>query len=591
MENRDIAAVLERIAVLKELAGENVFKTRSFQNAARILEGLAESAAGLHREGRLREIPGVGEAIARVIGQVVDTGTGEELDQLLKEIPSGLLDILELQGVGPKKARAVWKELDVTTLDGLERACREHRLRTLDGFGAKSEEKILEAIDSRRAHSGFFLYNQALALARAVLLTVEESGLCERVEIAGSLRRGKDTVKDADILLVYSSEKSVPALREKLISLADVKPGQTDERDIIGQGDTKVSLRFRGLQVDFRLIPARSAACALQYFTGSKDHNTQLRGFAKTLGYKLNEYEIAEEKKSLHPASEEELYRTLGFDWIPPELREGAGELEAAQAGKLPRLLEQRDLRGLIHCHSVYSDGALTLSELAEECRERGYDYLCLSDHSQSARYAGGLLPETLQKQHAEIEALNRTYAPFRIFHGVESDIRADGNLDYPPEILEQLDFVIGAVHSKLGMTKAEATARLLAAVRQPFLTILAHPSGRLLLARDGYKYDGDRMIEALAEEGVVLEHNCHPSRLDPDWRFLKMAAAAGITVSIDPDLHGREGFDHIELGCLMARKAWLEPARILGCRTREEIDEYFRKRKERARRRTGPRA
>jgi DNA polymerase (family 10) len=591
MENREIVTVLERIAVLKELAGENAFKTRSFQNAARALEGLDRPAAGLYAEGRLREIPGVGEAIATVIGELLDTGTCAELRQLMTEIPQGLLDILELQGVGPKKARAVWQKLGITTLDGLEKACREHRLQGLDGFGPKSEGKILEAVGFKRSRSGFFLFDQALALARALVVVLEESGLCQRVEIAGSLRRGKDLVKDADILVVCQSEKAIPALREKLISLADRKPGTGDERDIIGQGDTKVSIRFRGLQVDFRIILSRSAACALQYFTGSKDHNTQLRGRAKTLGYKVNEYEIAGEKKSLHPKSEEEFYETLGLAWIPPELREGGGELEAAESRRLPRLVERRDLCGLIHCHTTYSDGALSLNELAAECRERGYQYLCLSDHSRSARYAGGLLPEMLHKQRAEIEVLNRAYTPFRIFHGVESDILIDGSLDYPPEILGGLDFVIGAVHSKLTMTKPEATARLLAAVSNPYLTILAHPSGRLLLARDGYEYDSGRLLAALAEYGVVLEHNCHPARLDPDWRILKQAAAAGITVSLDSDLHGREGFEHIDLGVCMARKAWLGPAQILNCRSREEIDEYFRKRKERSGGRPRPRA
>jgi DNA polymerase (family 10) len=585
MDNREIAAVLSLIAVYKELAGENSFRTRAFENAARTLEGLAEPVAAFKAEGRLREIPGVGEAIAGVIGELVDTGVSTELEKLKAEIPAGLLAILELQGVGPKKVRALWQTLKVTTLAELEKACRAQRVRELDGFGVKSEEKILEAIGFKHTHSGFLLYNDAYALAAGIKEKLDASGLLARVEIAGSLRRGKDAVKDADILAVYKSEKNLPAVHELLIALADRKPGRNGEPDLIGEGDTKVSLHCRGLQVDVRLIPEKSAACAWQYFTGSKTHNTQLRGLAKTLGLKLNEYEIAGEKKSLFPKTEEELYRTLGLDWVPPELREGEGEIEAAQAHTLPRLVTTADFRGLIHCHSTASDGALTLTELVAGCRERGFEYLCLSDHSQSAGYAGGLKPDALERQQAEIEALNRTNAPFHIFHGVESDILGDGSLDYPPAVFEKLDFVIGAVHSKLNMDKAEATARLLAAIAHPSLTILAHPSGRLLLTRDGYQYDTDRVLAALAEHGVVLEHNCHPARLDADWRLLKKAAALGVMISVDPDLHARDGFGHLALGSLMARKAWLGPAQVLNCRTKGEIDEFFRQRKQRARR------
>ncbi|MBN2353781.1 MAG: DNA polymerase/3'-5' exonuclease PolX [Spirochaetales bacterium] len=590
MENREIAAALALIAVYKELAGENAFKTRAFENVARAVEGLAEPLAALKGQGRLREIPGVGESIAGVIAELVDTGASAELEKLRKEIPGGLLEILELQGVGPKKARALWHTLGITTLDALEEACRSGAVRELDGFGAKSEEKILAAVEFKRTSSGFFLYDRAYELAGEIKERIEESGLCPLVEVAGSLRRGKDTVKDADILAVFASEESVPPLRKLIVGLADPKPGKPGERDVIGEGDTKVSVRRRGLQVDVRLIPKKSAACALQYFTGSKTHNTQLRSLAKALGYKVNEYEIsggsgeAGEKKSMFPESEEDLYRTLGLDWVPPELREGEGEIEAAREHRLPRLVALSDFRGLIHCHTTGSDGALSLGELVAECRTRGLEYLCLSDHSPSAAYAGGLSPEDLARQAAEVEALNKAHAPFRIFHGTESDIRADGSLDYPAAVLDRLDFVIGAVHSRLVMPKAEATERLCRAIADPHLTILAHPSGRLLLQREGYEYDSERVLAALAEHGVALEHNCHPARFDPDWRLLKKAAALGIVVSVDPDLHSSDGFDHLALGCLMARKAWLGPRHVLNCLSREEIDEYFKKRKERRR-------
>ena len=337
MENREIAAALALIAVYKELAGENAFKTRAYENVARAVEGLTEPVATLQAEGRLREIPGVGESIARAIAELADTGASAELERLKKEIPAGLLEILELQGVGPKKARAVWRSLGVTTIDALEEACRAGRLRELDGFGAKSEEKILAAVAYKRSRSGFFLYDAALALAGEVKARLEASGLCARVAIAGSLRRGKDTVKDADILAVFKSEKSVPALRKLVVGLADPMPGKPGEHDVIGQGETKVSVRRRGLQVDVRLIPEKSAACALQYFTGSKAHNLELRGLAKTLGYKVNEYEISGTggKESFHPGSEEDLYRILGLDYVPPENPRG-GRRDRRGAGTPP---------------------------------------------------------------------------------------------------------------------------------------------------------------------------------------------------------------------------------------------------------------
>jgi DNA polymerase (family 10) len=589
MENRDLAAALSLIAVYKELAGENLFKTRAFENVARTVENFAEPVAALRKEGRLREIPGVGESIAKVIEELVDSGGSGELEALKKKIPAGLVALLELQGVGPKKVRTVWQSLGVVDLDGLEKACRENKVAALEGFGAKSQEKILAAIEFRRARSGFFLYTEAYAIALDLKKEIEASGLAARAEIAGSLRRGKETVKDADVLVVYRSEKNAAALRDRLVGFADRTAGGPD---VIGRGETKVSVRRKSLQVDFRLIPEKSAACALQYFTGSKAHNTHLRGLAKAKGYKVNEYEIsggtgeAGEKKSIFPESEEAFYETLGLAWVPPELREDEGELEAAAKGAFPRLVQTKDMRGLIHCHTLASDGALSLGELVAACRERGYRYLCLSDHSQSAAYAGGLKPADLDRQAREVEAVNRANAPFRVFHGTESDIRADGSLDYPDEILDRLDFVIGAVHAKLTMSRAEATARLVRAIANPRLTILAHPSGRLLLSREGYDYDADAVLAALAAHGVVLEHNCHPMRLDADWRLIKKAAGMGIAVSINPDLHGAEGFDHVALGCLMARKAWLGPDKILNCRTKEEIDEFFQKRKKRARER-----
>jgi DNA polymerase (family 10) len=585
MENREIAAVLALIGLYKELAGENVFKVRAFENAARTVELAPESVTLLFQSGRLRDLKGIGEALADVIGELVTSGRSNELEQLQQTIPASLLELLSLQGLGPKKVRAVWQQLGITTIGELEYACRENRLVALDGFGTKTQEKILAAIEFKRSSSGIFLYSEARLIAEDIKLTLGKIGLFTRVEIAGSLRRGKDVVKDADILLIIKTAAPLDRIRETLLDLAD----KTDQdagtqADVIGQGDTKISLRHAGLQIDFRIIEEKSFACAWQYFTGSKEHNTALRSRAKTIGCKVNEYEIEGPEGSLFPENEEDLYCSLGLDWIPPELREGEEEIDAALAHRLPVLISEAEIKGLIHVHSTWSDGFLPIEELIRESIKHNYSYLCLSDHSRSAGYAGGLSVERLAAQAAEIDALNDKYTPFRVFHGIESDILSDGSLDYPDDVLASLDFVIGAIHSKLKMEKAEATDRLLGAIANPYLTILAHPSGRLLLSREGYSYDTEAILAALAQHHVVLEHNCKPSRLDPDWHTLKRAAAAGIMISINPDLHSIEDFADMTLGLIMARKAWLGPGHLLNCKTKEEIDEFFRQRHERAR-------
>ncbi len=583
MDNKEIAAHLEKLAVYKELAGENVFKVRALGQAARTIENYTQSMASLKEQNSLTQVKGVGAAIAEIITDLLDTGTSRELEELKKNIPAGLDEILTLEGVGPKKVRAVWQKLGVTTVGELEYACRENRLRDLEGFGDKSQEKILKAIARHNLYRGRFLFSEALEIAHLLRDELTAGGLFSRVTVAGSLRRGKNIVKDADILVVPAPKAAAKEISRVLTGLADTVAGG-DAPDIISAGDTKISIRRSGLQVDFRIIPEESYACALQHFTGSKEHNTQLRGRAKTMGLKMNEYGIFEGETPRHPATEEEVYKTIGLPWIAPELREAHGEVEAAEKGTLPALLEFKQLKGMLHVHTNYSDGVLSVEEMARECIKRGFSYLCLSDHSKSAFYAHGLSPERLLAQAEEIRSVNQKLAPFKIFAGVESDILADGSLDYNPEILQKLDFVIGAVHSKLGMGREEATERLLAAVRNPHLTILAHPSGRLLLSRQGYEYDEDRLLDAMAEHGVVLEHNCNPHRLDPDWQTLQKAAQRGILVSLCPDAHDAAGLDHVYFGCVMARKAWLGTDDVLNCKTKEEIHEFFTHRKKKAR-------
>ena len=579
MTNQEIAAVLARIAVYRELKGENPYKALAFERAARAVERHPESLESLVAEERLAGIQGIGSSIAEVIRELVGAGKSSALEALKASFPPGLEEVLELPGLGPKRVRQLWQKLGIASLGELEYACRENRLLSLEGFGVKSQEKILKAIDFKKRFRGLFLYAEAEAIAAEAIAGLEAGGLFRSLHRAGSLRRGKRVLKDIDILAIPKARVPADKLKAALLGLADSADG------VSAEGDTKVSIRRKGLAIDFRLVPAESEGAALQHFTGSREHNTLLRGRAKGLGLKMNEYGVFRGERALSLADEEAVYRAVGLPWIPPELREGGEELEAAEAGRLPRLVERADLRGMIHVHSRWSDGQASIEELALECRRLGYGWLALSDHSRSAVYAQGLSAQQLAGQRAEVEKLNRRLAPFRIFCGVESDILVDGALDYPAEVLEGLDFVIGSVHANLGMSREQATERLLAAVAQPALSILGHVSGALLLSREGYPYDEDRLLAALAAQGAVLELNCHPARLDPDWPVLQRAARRGVRIALCPDAHAPAELDYMRYGLLFARKAWLEAGQVLNTLTAEEADAWFTARRKKARR------
>jgi len=579
MDNKDIAGVLKEIALYKELKGENVFKVRAFEQAARTIESHMKQIKTLFAQNELSTIKGVGKSIALVIKELIQEGISSELEDLRKAIPEGLMKILSIEGMGPKKAKLVWQKLEITTVGELEYACKENRLSTLEGFGQKSQEKILKSIEFKKIHRGQHLFSEAWLIAEQIKEQLEQNKLFDIVTIAGSLRRGKEVVKDADIIVIPRNTINI----DKIINLLTSLVSSTEASgELISAGKTKVSIRKAGLQIDFRIIQKPSYACALQHFTGSKEHNTLLRSRAKTLDYKMNEYGLFKGDNAFYPDDEQEVYKFLNLPWIPPELREAAGEIEAADLGKLPPLLKRSQIKGMIHVHSNYSDGLYSIEELALECQKRSYSYLCLSDHSRSAYYAHGLSIERLNTQLAEIKTLNKKLAPFHIFSGIESDILADGSLDYPDDVLQKLDFVIGAIHSNFNMTQEKATERLIRAVKNPYLTILAHPSGRLLLSRKGYSYLEEEILTAMVSHNVVMEHNCNPHRLDPGWQVLKKAAQKRILISINCDAHDIEGFEHMALGNIMARKAWLGPEQILNSKSIEEIDEFFRERKKR---------
>jgi DNA polymerase (family 10) len=573
MTNQEIAQVLARIGTYLDLSGENPFKVLAYEKAGRVVERHPESLETLAAEDRLGGIKGIGASIAEVIRELARTGESTVLNKLKAGFPAGLEELLEISGLGPKRVRLLWQKLGVASLGELEYACRENRLLSLEGFGVKLQEKILQAIELRKQFRGMFLYADAEAIAEAALAELQGTGLFRSLYKAGSLRRGKRILKDIDILTIPKAKAGGDKVRAALLALADSTP---EAPGVIAEGETKVSIRRRGLQIDFRLVPPESEAPALQHFTGSKEHNTQLRGRAKVLGLKMNEYGVFKGEKPLALADEPAVYGSLGLPFIPPELREGEEEVEAAEAGRLPALVESGDLAGMIHAHSRWSDGKNSIEELARECRRLGYGWLALADHSRSAAYAGGLSADRLAEQRAEIEELNRKLKPFRIFCGVESDILGDGSLDYPAKVLAALDFVIGSIHSNLNMSRDQATERLLAAVANPYLTILGHPSGALLLSREGYTYDEGRLLAALAERGAVLEHNCNPWRLDPDWPALKRAARKGIRIALCPDAHSLEDLGFMRYGLLMARKAWLTRGMALNTLSAEEVDGFF---------------
>jgi len=570
MENRDVAAALRELAVFSELAGENPFKARAFESVARTVEKLAESLADLAGQNRLAELRGVGKGTEQIIRELLATGASTELAKLKAGFPSGITDLLSLSGMGPKRVKAVYERLGVSTIEALEAACREGRVAALEGFGDKTQAKILAAIEYLKTTTGLSLFSDALAIGEELARLCRASGRFARVDFAGSLRRGKHVFKDIDILCVPAREGTESDVQAFLVSLADPE-------SLIGAGPTKVSIRRSGLQVDFRVVPAASWPAALQYFTGSREHNVALRSRAKARGLKINEYGVYDAEGAALPLDDEaSVYRAVALAWIPPEIREADGEIEAAEAGRLPELLEAGTVRGMVHVHSTWSDGRCGVEELARACITRGLAWMCLSDHSHSAGYAGGLSAERLRAQANEVAVLNRKLAPFRIFHGIESDILIDGSLDEPDEVLAGLDFVIGSVHAKLGMGREEATARLVAAIANPRLTMLGHPGGGLLLEREGYPWDEQKVLAALAEHGVALEHNCNPHRLDPGWQVLKRARELGIMVSLNPDAHDTEGFDDLRFGVTMARKAWLGARDVLNTLSTEEIDAYF---------------
>ena len=560
----DVIELLESIARLLELKGENVFKIRAYTNAVRTLETFSGDFNLLLEEKRLGEMGGIGSALEDKITEFAATGVLPYFENLKAEFPATLFDLFELQGLGPKKIKALWEELNITTIEALEAACKEGQVASLKGFGAKTAANILTSIEARKQYAGSFRFGDVAAVAEVLLEEIKGLSGVLQASIAGSYRRRKEVVHDLDFLV---------ATREP-VAVAEFFVTHSLVETILAHGATKSSVRLKtGIQADLRVVTPEQYPSALNYFTGSKEHNIALRSRALARGWTLNEYRLGpDEKARITPEpipaihTEADLYRALELDYIEPELREDRGEIAAAAAHQLPQLIQLENLRGAFHNHTTSSDGRSTLEEMAQAAQELGLQYLGISDHSVSSFQAHGLETSRLLEQVARIAELNREFGPeFRLFSGVECDILKDGSLDYPDEVLAQLDYVVASVHASFSQPQAEMTARLIKAISNPHVTMLGHMTGRLLLSRDAYALDIPALIEAAAETGTLIELNANPRRLDMDWRWWPMAKEKGVRCSINPDAHHISHLQFLWNGIGIARKGWLTAADVVN--------------------------
>ncbi len=589
MNKHEIAARLEEIGTLLELQGENPFKTRAYQGGARALEALeADEFTARMAAGTLGELKGFGEALVDKIGKLHATGRLEFYDKLRAQIPDGVIALLEVPGLGPKKIKALREQLGVESPEALAEACRAGKVAGLAGFGEKTQAKLLEGLANRAAYAKRHRWWDARAVAAPIVTGLRALPGVRRAEAAGSLRRNLETVGDLDFIVAVGAAEAA--------AITAWFCGQDGVKEVTARGDTKASVRFTsGLQADLRIVPEAQFAFALHHFTGSKEHNVALRQRALARGFSLSEWglvpdagegtakEKAEAGLSLRAEDEAELFARLGLAFIPPELREGLGELEAAEAGGLPRLLELGDLRGAFHNHTTESDGKNTLAEMAAAAEALGWDYLGIADHSKSSVQARGLDENRLAAQVAAIRALNAA-GSFRtwVFAGVECDILPDGRLDYDEAAFAAfgLDYVVVSVHSAFTQDEDEMTRRLVRAIEHPRTTMLGHATGRLLLRREGYKVNLARVIDAAIAHRVIIELNAHPSRLDLDWRHWRRAAERGLLCSINPDAHDTGGLAHVEAGVRAARKGWLAAENVFNTRDLAGVRRWFSERR-----------
>lgn len=565
--SKSIIEILKEIGTLLEIKGENPFKTNAYFNAAKTLS-VTENLDDIIKTKRLKQIKGIGEALSQKIEEYSETGRIAYYEELKKEIPPSLIELTAIPNLGPKKIKILYDELGITNAGELEYACKENRLVTLSGFGEKTQKKILKGIEFIKMHKGEFLYGDIFGISEVIRDRFKTIVKPEFVEICGSIRRKREVVKNVDILVCGED-------RERLSSFFVSMP---EIEEVTLKGDTKISCRLiTGIEADLRMVSEAEFPFALLYFTGSKEHNIRLRDISKKKGWNLNEYGLFDGDNPIYLHSEEEIYRALNLSYIPPELREDMGEIEAAEEGMLPDLVMLDDIKGVFHIHTEFSDGMDSVEKMAYAAREMGFSYIGVSDHSKSAYYAGGLKVDDIYRQWEIIDELNESNKNFHIFKGIESDILPDGSLDYDEKILEGFDFVIASIHSNFNLKKDDQMKRILKAIENPYTNMLGHPTGRLLLSRDGYDVDMRTIIDAAAEYNVIIELNASPYRLDIDWRHLRYAKEKGVLISINPDAHSAGGLIEVLYGIGIARKGWQEKKDILNTRTVLEIKDIFK--------------
>ena len=571
VKNREIAGILYQMAELLELHAENRFKIIAYSRAARAIESLTEDIEQVCRDGRLEGIPGVGKAIAEKIKEYLRTGRIQSHQDLLADTPQGLAELLQISGLGPKTVFMLHEKLNITNLDELEKAAREHRIRRLPRMGVVREKNILKSIERYRKRSNRILYSTAESIVDEILTYLGGIEGLEHATAAGSYRRRKETVGDIDILAT--------AARPEEIVAAFVKMPLVEE--VLAKGPTKASVIMNDtIQVDLRIVEHRSYGTVLQYFTGSKEHNVSMRQLALDRGYSLSEYSLTRlaNGQDLFFDQEEEVYQALGLQYIPPELREDRGEIEAALGGKLPRLVEAKDIRGDLHVHSIWSDGRASIIELAQAARSLGYEYIALSDHSPSVGIAGGIGREKMEEKIEAVAEANDSLEGITILMGAEVDIKADGSLDYPDDLLERMDVVVASVHMAQQQKERTITGRLISAIENQNVDIIGHPTGRIINQREPSDMDFHAVLEAAAKTGTALEINAHPSRLDLNDVNARAAKEMGVRMSINSDAHDAGQLLNMKYGINVARRAWLEKKDLINAMDLKDLIQFLKK-------------
>ncbi|OAQ21463.1 DNA polymerase/3'-5' exonuclease PolX [Thermosulfurimonas dismutans] len=569
MKNQEVAEIFRKVASLLEIKGDNPYRIRAYQRAAQNIEALTRDIEDLARRNQLSRIPGIGADLASKIKEILETGTLRLYEELKKEIPQELLRFLEIPGLGPKKAKIIYETLGITSIEDLERACKEHKIARLPGMGYKTEENILRGIKLLREKIGRRPLGEVLPLAEDLVVYLKRKAPVEKIAVAGSIRRRRETVKDIDVLVTSKNPFSV---MEAFVAYPGVE-------EVLVHGETKTSVRIKpGIQVDLRVVDPECWGAALAYFTGSKAHNIRLRELGVERGLKINEYGIFRGNERIGGRKEEEVFSAVDLPWIPPELREDRGEIEAAREGRLPKLVDYDDIQGDAHVHSKYSDGTASLDEIAQRAEALGLSWVAVCDHSQGLKVAGGLSVSALMEKKKAIEEFNRRSKRVKLIFGAEVDILSDGSLDYPDEVLAEIDLVIAAIHTGFQQPEAQLTQRAVAALKHPLVHALAHPTGRLIGEREPYAIDMQAVIQTAAENGKALEINAYYKRLDLNDIQTRAAKEAGVKILIGTDAHIVDQMDYLPLGVAVARRGWCEKEDVLNTFSYKEFRAWLKK-------------